>query len=115
MGSSRVPEIFDPRIAGKALLVPEIHGIQMCRLVAKRYGILIGGSTGSVLAGVVQAYGNRDCPKKIVVISPDSGERYLDTIYNDSWVKHRFPEFEPRAFATSDDHDLLLSHSGTPR
>lgn len=115
MGSSRVPEIFDPQLVGKALFVPEIQGIQICRFVAKRYGILIGGSTGSVLAGVVQAYRNGDCPRKIVAISPDSGERYLDTIFNDSWVKGRFPEFESRSVSTSNDHDLFLTHSGAPR
>ena len=42
MGSSRVPEIFDPTIVEKPLLVPELDGIRMCRLVASRYGILVG-------------------------------------------------------------------------
>lgn len=25
-----------------------------------------------------------------VVLSPDSGERYIDTVYNDEWVESRF-------------------------
>ena len=46
-----MPEIFDRHRVETALLVPEVDGIRMCRFVPKRYGILIGGSTGSVLAG----------------------------------------------------------------
>jgi 2,3-diaminopropionate biosynthesis protein SbnA len=113
MGSSRIPELFDSQLGGTAMFVPEIEGIYMCRFIAKRYGLLIGGSTGSVLAGVVQAYRRGSCPRKVVVISPDSGERYLDTIFNDSWVKERFPEFEPQSHFTSNNFSPASTHSGT--
>lgn len=62
----------------------------MCRRIAARTGFLFGGSTGTVLAGVEKLFGSKT-ESSIVVISPDFGERYLNTIYDDVWVEREFP------------------------
>lgn len=91
LGSSRKPEIFDRSLIENAVRVTEKDAVRMCRKIARRYGILVGGSTGTVLAGLQQCSQLIDIGAEVVAISPDLGERYLDTIYNDEWVNKHIP------------------------
>jgi cysteine synthase A len=85
MGTSRVPEIFGPG-PYRRMLVSEPDTIVTCRQVTARYGLLIGGSTGTVLAAV-RASAHRIKPgSRVLAISADHGNAYLDTIYDDAWV-----------------------------
>lgn len=62
----------------------------MCRKLAQR-GLLLGGSSGTVLAGIRQM-GKLIAPGACVVaLSPDMGNRYVDTIYHDAWGAQHFP------------------------
>jgi cysteine synthase A len=49
--------------------------------------VLVGGSTGTVLAAVQQLAPEFRRGDTIVAISADLGEKYLDTIYNPAWVE----------------------------
>ncbi|WP_081772124.1 2,3-diaminopropionate biosynthesis protein SbnA [Paraburkholderia nodosa] len=92
LGTSRRPEIFDPEGLDAMDRVNEADAVTMCRWLARSHGLLLGGSTGTVLAGI-HSWRDRICPKDVVVaISPDLGERYLDTIYSDAWVAKHFGE-----------------------
>jgi cysteine synthase A len=100
LGTSRRPEIFDPAGVHAFELVPEAQTVAMCRWLARSNGILAGGSTGTVLAGVHRWRDRLSEDACVVAISPDFGERYLDSVYDDAWVCERFgtvPEFEPVA------------------
>ncbi len=57
-----------------------------CRALAKYEGILTGGSTGANVITALHLSQQLDADKQIVCISADSGERYLDTVYNDQWL-----------------------------
>ncbi|MDR7010040.1 2,3-diaminopropionate biosynthesis protein SbnA [Paraburkholderia strydomiana] len=90
LGTSRRPEIFDPEGLDAMDRVKEEDAVTLCRWLARSHGLLAGGSTGSVLAGI-HLWKDRIRPDDVVVaISPDLGERYLDTIYSDAWVAQRF-------------------------
>ncbi|MFJ6789157.1 2,3-diaminopropionate biosynthesis protein SbnA [Streptomyces angustmyceticus] len=91
LGTSRRPEILDTRIIDEVVLIPEADSIGMCRTLAEERGLLLGGSTGTVLCAVQEAA--KDIPDGSVVaaISPDFGDRYLETVYNDAWVAERWP------------------------
>src|SRR6218665_479155 len=90
LGTSRKPEIFDPSGIYAFLSVPEECTIRACRWLVQRYGLLFGGSTGTVLAGVQEWAAHIRPDDVVVAISPDMGERYLETIYSDDWVLQRF-------------------------
>jgi 2,3-diaminopropionate biosynthesis protein SbnA len=90
LGTSRKPEIFEPAGIHAFVSIPEPHTIKVCRWLAQRHGLLFGGSTGTVLAGVQQWAPHIRPDDVVVAISPDMGERYLDTIYSDDWVSQRF-------------------------
>jgi cysteine synthase A len=90
IGTSRRPEIFSPEGIHAIEMIAESDAISMCRHLARNNGILAGGSTGTVLCAV-QNWKERIAPDAtVVMISPDFGERYLDTIYDDDWVRERF-------------------------
>jgi 2,3-diaminopropionate biosynthesis protein SbnA len=102
LGTSRKPEIFDPHGIHQLEMVPEIDTIAMCRYLARSNGILAGGSTGTVLAAVYRMRDAFPPGATVVAISPDFGERYLDTIYDDEWVIDRFGRIPP-ALVPQDD------------
>jgi len=62
--------------------------------VALEHGVLVGGSTGSVLAAVRSLADRIDPGATVVALSPDFGEKYLDTIYDRDWVIRNYG-FDP--------------------
>jgi len=92
LGTSRRPEIFSPEGIYATEMITEADTIAMCRYLARSNGILAGGSTGTVLCAA-HNWRHRIAPEATAVaISPDFGERYLDTVYDDEWVRERFGE-----------------------
>jgi cysteine synthase A len=90
LGTSQRPPIFNAEGIHYLEMVPEERTIAMCRLLARQKGLLVGGSTATVIAAV-HAWRERIEPGAVVVaLSPDWGERYLDTLYDDQWVEQRF-------------------------
>lgn len=89
LGTSAPPYIRKFSSFDNLLMIKEIDAIRMCHGLARK-GLLLGGSSGTVLCGVKQ-YANlipeQSC---VVAISPDMGDRYIDTIYSTNWVKERF-------------------------
>lgn len=91
LGASKEPPISQYARFHDIIRISEKSTIDMCHRMAKE-GLLFGGSTGTVLAGV-EAYKAQIPPKSTVVaISPDFGERYLNTLYNPEWLQSYFPE-----------------------
>lgn len=91
LGTSRKPELVDENIIDDLILVKEQDTIRMCRNLLREKMLLVGGSTGTVLAGI-NAYTHRlNLAKNVLAISPDFGDSYLDTIYDDWWVSEHFP------------------------
>lgn len=90
LGSSRPSQLLCDDGSFEKVLIPEADTVRTCRRVARRYGLLSGGSTGTVLSAIerlapVIARGSR-----VLALSPDLGDRYLDTIYNNDWVVERY-------------------------
>ena len=57
------------------------------RELARCEAILGGGSSGAALAGTRKWIARLERPARIVTLFPDSGSRYLSTIYNDDWMR----------------------------
>lgn len=91
IGATRSPEILDAAYLDEILYVHDTDAIRMCRALAQ-CGLLVGGSTGSAVAGAAMLNERIGSHDTVVVVSADMGEKYLDSIYDDDWVKTRFPE-----------------------
>jgi N-(2-amino-2-carboxyethyl)-L-glutamate synthase len=58
-----------------------------CRRLARDEGLLVGGSSGSVIAAARRFTAEATGPCQMVLVFPDSGVKYLDTVYDDQWLK----------------------------
>jgi cystathionine beta-synthase len=67
--------------------VSDREAFRAARGLARREAILAGGSSGAALWGVRKLAATLDEPARIVTVFPDSGTRYMSTIYNDDWMK----------------------------
>lgn len=80
IGAGFVPDILDTQIYDEIIQVEEKSAYEMGRLLSAKEGFLAGISSGSALWAAVQlGLRPENKGKKIVVILPDTGERYLST------------------------------------
>lgn len=112
LGAGVRPAMFDGTVLDDTVLVPERDGVRFCRQLA-RTGFLFGGSTGTVLAGAVSWLTEHDPEGDLtsVAIGPDLGERYLETVYDDSWVAEHFGDLATSAVDESSPGPALLARS----
>lgn len=89
LGTSYPPAIADKNLIDELLMVPEAKTIEMCHELVQQRGLLLGGSSGTVLQGVKMYQPNIPKGSVVVAISPDFGDRYMNTIYEQSWLEVR--------------------------
>ena len=70
--------------------VSDLECVIGCRTLVQQEGLLTGGSSGGVLMALEKSRDSIPKDSTCVTIFPDHGERYLDTIYSDQWVKEQF-------------------------
>jgi len=81
IGAGFIPEIFDRSLIDEVITVPGDQAIETARELAVKEGILCGISCGAaVFAAIETAKRTENEGKLIVVILPDSGERYLSSV-----------------------------------
>ena len=81
LGAGFVPENLDLSMVDRVELVSNEESIEMARRLAREEGILCGISCGAAVAVAIRlAREEQFAGKTIVVILPDSGERYLSSI-----------------------------------
>jgi cysteine synthase A len=80
IGAGFVPRVLNREIIDEVVPVDDEDAIETARLVARREGVLVGISCGAALAAAI-AVGRRpeSKGKRIAVVLPDSGERYVST------------------------------------
>jgi cysteine synthase A len=91
-GAAVRPELYQSNLIDRCIHINDLDCVVGCRRLARREAILAGGSSGAVLMAVERVKGELPAGATCVAIFPDRGERYLDTIYSDSWVTEHFPE-----------------------
>lgn len=80
IGAGFVPEILDTDVIDEIITVTTDKAYTAARNLAKTEGVLVGISSGAALhAATVIAKKTENTGKKIVVILPDTGDRYLST------------------------------------
>jgi cysteine synthase A len=80
LGAGFVPEILNFEVIDEVVLVRDDEAFEMTRRLAKEEGMLCGISCGAAVAGAIAVASRAEnAGKRIVVILPDLGERYLST------------------------------------
>ena len=78
LGTAIVPAIFEPEMVGRHESVATEAAFEMTRRLAREEGLLLGVSSGAALVAALRA-AEATGARSVVVICPDSGERYLSS------------------------------------
>ena len=80
IGPGFVPEVLNREVIDEIIPVDDEDAIECARLCARREGVLAGISCGAALWGAIEVGSRPEMRgKRVVVIFPDSGERYVST------------------------------------
>ncbi len=92
IGAGFVPDILDRSIIDRIMQVSNDQAMETARRLCKEEGIFAGISSGAACYCALQAAQTIGEGKNVVVVLPDTGERYLST--------ELYPYVEPEKFAT---------------
>ena len=80
IGANFVPSILDTEIYDEVVTVTEEEAYEVGRMIARNEGLLVGISAGAALHAAMEAAKRpENAGKNIVVLLPDTGDRYLST------------------------------------
>ena len=80
IGANFVPTVLDLCVIDEVVTVTTEQAKESCRMLGKTEGLLVGISSGAAFAAAVEVAKRAEMHgKKIAVILPDGGERYLST------------------------------------
>jgi cysteine synthase A len=89
-GASVRPPLFREGLADEVVHVDDLGCLVGCRRLVADEAVLAGGSSGAAVAAVAAMRERIPAGANCVLVFPDRGERYLDTIYDDDWVNAHF-------------------------
>jgi cystathionine beta-synthase len=96
IGYDFIPATLRRELIDSWEVVDDREAFHAARRLARQEGIFAGGSSGSALVAATRVAERLGPGKKVVVILPDGGERYLTKFYDDAWlaehVGHEGPE-----------------------
>ncbi|MGR6834388.1 PLP-dependent cysteine synthase family protein [Aliivibrio wodanis] len=98
IGRPRVEPSFIPGVIDEMRTIPDVASVATARWLESILGRKAGASTGTNLFGALQLaceMQQRGEKGSIVTLLCDSGERYLDTYYNDEWVANNIGDLTP--------------------
>jgi len=79
IGAGFVPTVYNSKVVDQVVPVEDEEAMEIARQLAAKEGLLVGISTGAAVAAALQIAKDLGAGKRIVVIAPDTGERYLST------------------------------------
>jgi 2,3-diaminopropionate biosynthesis protein SbnA len=94
LGAGMRPPLCDVSLINDVVHVTDLECVVGCRRLVEREAILAGGSSGAVVSAMDRLRDSIPPGASCVMILPDRGERYLDTVYDDVWVREHFGEVE---------------------
>jgi cysteine synthase A len=89
IGRPRVEPSFLPEVIDEMIKVPDAASLAAMRVLSRRLGRRIGGSTGTNFFGlcaIASRMRQAGARGSLVTLICDSGERYAGTYYNDDWI-----------------------------
>ncbi len=87
VGEDIIPGTTNFDVIDRVVTVTDKEALNMARRVSREDGILIGGSGGMAVVAALKIAAELDESKIIVVLLPDTGERYLSKVHSDEWMR----------------------------
>lgn len=106
IGEDFLPSTMNIGILDDIVRVDDKECFLMTRDLVRREGVYVGGSAGAAVAGAIKYAKKMDREMNILVLLPDSAQKYLSKIFNDNWMRENgFIEESPGLGTV---HELLL-------
>lgn len=86
IGEDIKPSNCDFSVIDQIVRIEDKESLLMTRSLLTKEGIFSGTSSGAAVVGALRYMAQCAKPEKVVVILPDSGNRYLSKVYNDAWM-----------------------------
>ena len=87
VGEDFWPAAYDREICDEIIAVSDQDAFAVTRLLARREGLLVGGSCGMAVAAARQVAQTAGPDDVIVVLLPDGGRGYLSKVFDDNWMR----------------------------
>ncbi len=116
IGEDFIPDNYDFNVIDDMVQVEDKESFLMTRDLLVKEGIYAGVSSGSAVIGAlkwIREQGDRLKGKKVLVILPDSGNRYLSKVYDDAWMREAGFLEEPSLGTVQDLLVTLQLESGS--
>lgn len=84
-----VGKVLDYGCIDEGVQVTDAHAFETARYIARRKGLLVGGSTGGAIYKALEFIASGKLTGTVVTIVADGGEKYLSTIFDDQWMAKR--------------------------
>jgi cystathionine beta-synthase len=79
----------DFSVIDEMVQVSDRDAFHAARDLARREGLLVGGSSGAVIHATLQIAQSLPPEARVAIIFPDNASRYLSTIFNDEWMAEK--------------------------
>ncbi len=86
IGEDFVPSTCEFQYVDEMILVEDHESLIMTRRLAREEGLLVGSSSGAALVGALRVARDLDADTIMVVLIPDTGERYLSKVHSETWL-----------------------------
>ncbi|RUO66240.1 cystathionine beta-synthase [Pseudidiomarina planktonica] len=87
IGEDFVPDTCDIELANKAYAITDKEAFNTAREVLVKEGIMVGSSSGTLIAAALRYCRDQTEPKRVVTLACDTGNRYLSKLYNNDWMR----------------------------
>lgn len=89
IGQDCLPDNVHFQYIDRIINISDIDSFKYARLLTKEEGIFSGGSTGTIVAGMLQVAAELDENAVVVFIVCDTGERYLTKVHSNEWLRDK--------------------------